>query len=191
MIVKFSRWSDKIDLLRSRDARDAMRWDGYRLASDLTRKQTAEIQRLKNEGKSGYYRNGKLVVTDRNRHGGRFDASDTGGGDDYRQYGRHHRQGRHFQRQSRRGDERHHYREYTPDYDQQQYAYSNHHQQLYNYNYDDWPRLDVNSDPTLRWFGDPAVREAEWRNTRSGDWDDGSTEIYWQWYWQCTQPVTN
>nr|KAG5686668.1 hypothetical protein BaRGS_031378 [Batillaria attramentaria] len=84
MIVKFSRWSDKIGLLRSRDARDAMRWDGYRLASDLTRKQTAELQRLKKEGKSGYYRNGKLVVTNRNP-GGRFDASDTGDGDDYRQ----------------------------------------------------------------------------------------------------------
>ncbi|KAK7505059.1 hypothetical protein BaRGS_00003629, partial [Batillaria attramentaria] len=34
-----------------------------------------------NEGKSGYYRNGKLVVTERNHPGGRLDASDTGGGD--------------------------------------------------------------------------------------------------------------
>ncbi|KAK7487856.1 hypothetical protein BaRGS_00020903, partial [Batillaria attramentaria] len=136
--------------------------------SDLTRKQTAELKRLKTEGKSGYYRNGKLVVTDRNRPGGRRAASHTGDGGDYRQHGRHHSQGRHYQRQSRRGDER----QYRPVYDREQYGQSNYHQQLYNYSYDDWPRLDVTSNPTLRWFGDPASREAEWRNARPDDWDE-------------------
>ncbi|KAK7500544.1 hypothetical protein BaRGS_00008119 [Batillaria attramentaria] len=42
-----------------------MRAHGYRLASDLTKNQAAELQNLRQQGKTGFYRNGRLHVEDR------------------------------------------------------------------------------------------------------------------------------
>ena len=44
-----------------------MRRDGYRLAADLTRKQFAPLQHLRQCGQSGYFKNGRLQVINRDQ----------------------------------------------------------------------------------------------------------------------------
>ncbi|PVD25261.1 hypothetical protein C0Q70_15759 [Pomacea canaliculata] len=77
IIIKFCRWFDKMRLLRDHVIRGAMRKDGFRLAVDLTRQQRLQLRHLKQEGKSGYFRNGKLHIIDNarvNSHSSRADS---------------------------------------------------------------------------------------------------------------------
>ena len=76
LIVKLYRWSDKIQLLRNRQVRSIMRKEGYRIASDLTKKQTAQLRAVQQEGKRGYFRNGRLQVQDNRRRDQRGGARD-------------------------------------------------------------------------------------------------------------------
>ncbi|KAK7503267.1 hypothetical protein BaRGS_00005532 [Batillaria attramentaria] len=238
MIVKFFRWTDKLGLLRNREVRDAMRAHGYRLASDLTKNQATELQNLRQQGKTGFYRNGRLHVEDRGRPGGQaVDRDRRPMGDNYSQHSRH------LSRRDRK-DDSHQYTvhgydtyQHTPEYYRQQFAREDddlrgsydsndrrhgaydhndrrhgaydhndrrhaaydhndglhsaydhndrrhaaydrnnrrhaydHDDRLHEYddrhfdygNWEDWPVLGDNSDPTLKWFGDPAVREDDY-----------------------------
>nr|KAG5699042.1 hypothetical protein BaRGS_025436 [Batillaria attramentaria] len=205
-----------------------MRADGYRLASDLTKNQAAQLQNLRQQGKTGFYRNGRLHVENRAQTGGQAVDKDRHPMGDY--YSQH---SRHLSRRDRKDDSHHTVHGYdtyqhTPKHYRQQYARENgdlpgsydsndrrhgaydhndrrhgaydhndrrhgvynhndrrhgaydHNDRLHEYSdrhfdyghWEDWPELGDNSDPTLKWFGDPAVRDEEWRNARATDWDD-------------------
>nr|KAG5686343.1 hypothetical protein BaRGS_021962 [Batillaria attramentaria] len=100
-----------------------MRAHGYRLASDLTKNQAAELQNLRQQGKTGFYRNGRLHVEDRGRPGGQaVDRDRRPMGDNYSQHSRH------LSRRDRK-DDSHQYTvhgydtyQHTPEYYRQQYA---------------------------------------------------------------------
>ena len=62
MIVKFSRWKDKIAILRNRKYRDDLEKNGVRVANDLTKNQARVVAEAKKEGKVAYFRKGKLMV---------------------------------------------------------------------------------------------------------------------------------
>jgi hypothetical protein len=64
LIVKFQRWSDAMAVMKDRVARDSMFNQGIRLAQDLTKRQSAKLKQLKEEGKRGYYVNGRLRVNE-------------------------------------------------------------------------------------------------------------------------------
>nr|KAG5700395.1 hypothetical protein BaRGS_029647 [Batillaria attramentaria]KAG5711085.1 hypothetical protein BaRGS_004729 [Batillaria attramentaria] len=215
-----------------------MRAHGYRLASDLTKNQATELQNLRQQGKTGFYRNGRLHVEDRGRPGGQaVDRDRRPMGDNYSQHSRH------LSRRDRK-DDSHQYTvhgydtyQHTPEYYRQQFAREDddlrgsydsndrrhgaydhndrrhgaydhndrrhaaydhndglhsaydhndrrhaaydrnnrrhaydHDDRLHEYddrhfdygNWEDWPVLGDNSDPTLKWFGDPAVREDDY-----------------------------
>ena len=64
IIAKFQRWGDAMRLMKDREARNDMEHDGVRAAQDLTRRQTQKLKRLRNEGMTAYYVNGKLRCHD-------------------------------------------------------------------------------------------------------------------------------
>jgi len=81
IIAKFQRWGDAMRLMKDREARADMQNDGLRAAQDLTRRQSMKLKQLRDEGKTGYYVNGRLRTNpqvhprnndhrsnDRNRH---------------------------------------------------------------------------------------------------------------------------
>ncbi|KAL8610480.1 hypothetical protein ACOMHN_060400 [Nucella lapillus] len=57
MIVKMSRWKDKMDIINS--GREALKKKGIKVASDLTTRQSAVLK----EHRDTYYKAGKLIVT--------------------------------------------------------------------------------------------------------------------------------
>ena len=66
-----------MQLMTNRDARASMEKDGLRVAQDLTRRQSAQLRSLREEGKVGYFSKGRLHIresdtapTDRQRHRG-------------------------------------------------------------------------------------------------------------------------
>ena len=59
IIVRFSNFMDKLTVLKTRPA---LREKGIGLSNDLTLKQRSELQKLKDKGESGYYKNGQLVI---------------------------------------------------------------------------------------------------------------------------------
>ena len=65
MIVQFSRGKDKRALLSNQSCRTELRSKGIRIASDLTNRQAALVAEAKKNGKFGYFKNGQLVVEDR------------------------------------------------------------------------------------------------------------------------------
>ena len=94
LIVRFHRWSDKMEILNDTIFRDLLRREGIRVSSDLTTRQREEVQHYRRQGKIAYYKSGRLQVeerrtnssTDNNReHGGRFNA-DHGGRERTGQY---------------------------------------------------------------------------------------------------------
>ena len=72
VIVKLCRWQDKLDLLRDRRSRDALRRAGFRLSADLTNRQAAQLRDHRAQGRRAYFRNGRLHVEEekeeRRRH---------------------------------------------------------------------------------------------------------------------------
>ena len=62
IIVKFQRWADAMALMKDRHARDDMNNGGIRTAQDLTKRQAAKLRELRNDGKRGFYVNGKLRI---------------------------------------------------------------------------------------------------------------------------------
>ncbi len=65
LIATFRHGDDKLAILRDRDLREALRQNGIRVAADLTPRQREEIQHYKKQGKTVYYKNGRLHVEDR------------------------------------------------------------------------------------------------------------------------------
>ena len=62
IIAKFQRWGDAMRLMKDREAREDMANDGLRASADLTRRQSAKLKQLKDEGRSGYYHRGRLQI---------------------------------------------------------------------------------------------------------------------------------
>ena len=60
MIVKFTRWRDKMDILTK--GRAALKPKGVDVAGDLTNRQQEEIRRYRDDGIHAYYKGNKLVV---------------------------------------------------------------------------------------------------------------------------------
>ena len=60
MIVRFTRWSDKMDILTK--GREGLKKKGVTVAGDLTTKQQNIIQEHRHRGLRAYYRGNKLVV---------------------------------------------------------------------------------------------------------------------------------
>ena len=65
LIATFRHDDDKLAVLRDRDLREALRQNGIRVAADLTPRQLEETQHYKKQGKTVYYKNGRLHVEDR------------------------------------------------------------------------------------------------------------------------------
>ncbi|KAK7484811.1 hypothetical protein BaRGS_00023985 [Batillaria attramentaria] len=65
LIVRFSRWPDKMAVVQGADLKQNLKDSGIKVAADLTKRQRAEIERVRSEGKFGYYKNGRLHVEDR------------------------------------------------------------------------------------------------------------------------------
>ena len=65
MILRFSRWKDKMAVLLDHALRDELRRKGIRIANDLTNRQAAQMAEAKKNGKFGYIRKGELVMKDR------------------------------------------------------------------------------------------------------------------------------
>ncbi|KAL8573640.1 hypothetical protein ACOMHN_007193 [Nucella lapillus] len=61
MIVKMSRWKDKMDIINS--GREALKKKGIKVASDLTTRQRAVLKDHRDRGLHAYYKAGKLIVT--------------------------------------------------------------------------------------------------------------------------------
>ena len=64
VIVRFKNFSDKMEILRDRDMREAMREDNIRVTSDLTSHQRSILQFYKSEGKIAYYIGGRLHISE-------------------------------------------------------------------------------------------------------------------------------
>ena len=79
MIVKFSRWRDKMKLLRDKPLRGMLERKGVRVANDLTRRQMGVVNEAKREGKAAYFVRGKLTIGPR-RADPRSYATVTGAG---------------------------------------------------------------------------------------------------------------
>lgn len=67
IIAKFLRWGDAMRLMKDRGARADMGRDGLRAAQDLTKRQSARLRTLRQEGKVGYFVNGRLQIRDEQR----------------------------------------------------------------------------------------------------------------------------
>lgn len=65
LIVRFTRWADKLAILRNKALRDGLRNDGIKVAGDLTRRQREQIEQARKEGKFAYFKNGRLHAEDR------------------------------------------------------------------------------------------------------------------------------
>ena len=66
LIAHFHHWPDKLSLLSERTCRQAMADDlGIRVAADLTDRQQEEVRRQREQGRSAYYRRGRLHVRER------------------------------------------------------------------------------------------------------------------------------
>ena len=62
IIAKFLRWSDAMCLMKNKEARADMKKENLTVAQDLTRRQSSTLKELRDEGKSGYFVNGKLHI---------------------------------------------------------------------------------------------------------------------------------
>ncbi|KAK7485535.1 hypothetical protein BaRGS_00023223 [Batillaria attramentaria] len=65
LIVRFSRWGDKMAVVQDTDLKQSLKGKGVKVAADLTKRQRAEIDRVRKDGKFGYYKNGRLHTEDR------------------------------------------------------------------------------------------------------------------------------
>nr|KAG5691980.1 hypothetical protein BaRGS_011371 [Batillaria attramentaria] len=52
-------------VVQDEDLKQNLKDSGIKVAADLTKRQRAEIERVRSEGKFGYYKNGRLHVEDR------------------------------------------------------------------------------------------------------------------------------
>nr|KAG5697967.1 hypothetical protein BaRGS_030280 [Batillaria attramentaria] len=52
-------------VVQGADLKQNLKDSGIKVAADLTKRQRAEIERVRSEGKFGYYKNGRLHVEDR------------------------------------------------------------------------------------------------------------------------------
>ena len=59
MIIKFSRFTDKLQMFKGRGL---LREAGIRISDDLTIKQRQKLSELKVKGEIGYYQKGELKV---------------------------------------------------------------------------------------------------------------------------------
>ena len=64
MIVQMHRWVDKQVLMHS-DGRAALHTAGVHVKTDLTTKQREQIRKANEEGKIGFFKNGRLVTRER------------------------------------------------------------------------------------------------------------------------------
>ena len=65
LIVKFTHWRDKLEILMNKEIRGHLRHNRVRVANDLTRRQSSELAEIRRQGKVGYFLNGKLRVAER------------------------------------------------------------------------------------------------------------------------------
>lgn len=68
IIVQFLRGDDKMEILRDKDLRDAMREDNIRVTADLTTHQHGLVDFHRKQGKIAFFKQGNLHVLDRNLH---------------------------------------------------------------------------------------------------------------------------
>ena len=61
ILLSFHRFADKLKVLK---ARDTLKLAHFGVSNDLTPFQRDELLKLKGQNKFGYYKQGKLVVTD-------------------------------------------------------------------------------------------------------------------------------
>lgn len=64
MIVKFQRWGEAMSLMAAKEGRDHMFQDGLRVVQDLTHRQQTRLRELREDGKKGYYKKGRLHISD-------------------------------------------------------------------------------------------------------------------------------
>ena len=62
MIVKFSRWKDKMTVLRDKVFRGRLENRGVRLVNDLTKRQLDMVAAAKREGKVAFFKNGRMTI---------------------------------------------------------------------------------------------------------------------------------
>ena len=65
LIVRFHRWSDKMEVLNDTVTRDLLRSNGIKVLSKLTTRQRDEIRHSCWQGKVDYYKNGRQQVEER------------------------------------------------------------------------------------------------------------------------------
>jgi hypothetical protein len=65
LVVQFQRWKDKMDLMSDSEMRNRMRKTGIRFTADLTTRQRSLVDFHRQQGKTAFYRNGRLQVLDR------------------------------------------------------------------------------------------------------------------------------
>ena len=59
IIVRFSNFMDKMKVIKGRQS---LREQGFGVSNDLSKNQRSELDKLKEKGKTGYYKNGHLYV---------------------------------------------------------------------------------------------------------------------------------
>ena len=64
VIARFHRWGDAMSLMKNRQAKTSMAHDGIRATQDLTKRQSQRLRQLREEGKTGFYVNGRLRIRD-------------------------------------------------------------------------------------------------------------------------------
>ena len=87
IIVHFQHWADKMDLLTDQEMRYKLRQDNIRFTSELTTHQRITVEMYKTQGKTAFFKNGRLQVIDKDRGSrnpkqGRDEQEDSGNFDD-------------------------------------------------------------------------------------------------------------
>ena len=74
IVVKFHHWDDKIMALTSRQK---LKEADIGIGNDLTRRQQKTLADLRRQGKTAFYKNGKLIVSENHTNGDERQASNT------------------------------------------------------------------------------------------------------------------
>nr|KAG5692006.1 hypothetical protein BaRGS_027651 [Batillaria attramentaria] len=60
-------WEDKMAIVRNRSLRAELRRRNINIGDDLTLRQSQQLRDLRSEGKSGFFRGARLIITENNR----------------------------------------------------------------------------------------------------------------------------
>ncbi|KAK7473795.1 hypothetical protein BaRGS_00034963 [Batillaria attramentaria] len=67
VIVRMVSWEDKMAIVRNRSLRAELRRRNINIGDDLTLRQSQQLRDLRSEGKSGFFRGARLIITENNR----------------------------------------------------------------------------------------------------------------------------